>query len=90
MVGVDCSSCNTCPTVCNTTVIERVMDEKNKSMETPYVMQTITQFVTGVETYVESESTRIYIVIGVAVFLFLIVMAAFVYMIFKLKRHQHN
>jgi hypothetical protein len=66
------------------------MDEKNKSMETPYVMQTITQFVTGVETYVESESTRIYIVIGVAVFLFLIVMAAFVYMIFKLKRHQHN
>ena len=87
MTAVDCSGCSPCPTVCNTTVIERLNDEKNKSIETPIIMQTVAQFVTGVETYVESESTRIYIVIGVAVFLFLVVMAAFIYMIFKLKRH---
>ena len=68
-------------------MIERLKDEKNKSIETPIIMQTVAQFVTQVETYVESESTRIYIVIGVAVFLFLVVMAAFIYMIFKLKRH---
>ena len=87
MTAVDCSGCSPCPTVCKTTVIERLNDEKNKSIETPIIMLTVAQFVTGVETYVESESTRIYIVIGVAVFLFLVVMAAFIYMIFKLKRH---
>lgn len=74
---IDCTDCNPCPVLCNMSIIE----EKNDT-----VMSSLDPFVNGLETYVESDTTRVYIVVGVSVFVFLLVLAAFSYMVLKLKR----